>query len=378
MKALICQIKKPERLAVEKASCHCWLRCGRMSYMNPKIIATIGPKSEDRKTIEEMVKAGMNVVRLNFSHATFGQWQNTRQYLSEIREQSGIDVKLMMDLQGPRIRVGYLPRQMRIEKGSTYCFIAGKANIRRKQIPIDHPDLYRDVRAGDPFYLVNGTIEMEITKIRGKKIYALSKDSGILVSRKGINIPKTNLSGEILSKKDIEDAEFGIRNGADYICLSFVQKSGDIEKLRRIIDGKAKVIAKIERGSALNDIDGIINASDGIMVARGDLGIEVPVEDVPIIQKDLIRHAHQRGKPAIVATEMLTSMMDRLRPTRADVSDIANAVFDGADAIMLSDETASGLYPVETVKMMKKIAQRANEYFNSSNYLEKTKSGDKK
>lgn len=313
----------------------------------------------------------MDIARLNFSHATFGQWQNTRQHLSRIKEETGIDVKMMMDLQGPRIRVGYLAREMEIKKGETYVFFCGKANIKRRQVPIDHPDLYKDVRVGETFYIANGMIEMEIIKIRSKKIFAVARRGGILISRKGINIPETNLSSGILSKKDIEDAEFGVNNEADYICLSFVQESNNLKELRDIIDSKTPIIAKIERATALKDIDNIIKMSDGIMVARGDLGIEVPIEEVPIIQKDLIRHAHQCGKPAIVATEMLTSMMDRLRPTRAEVSDIANAVFDGADAIMLSDETASGMYPVEAVKMMKKIAQRADEYFNSTNYLEK-------
>ena len=341
------------------------------SYMNPQIIATIGPKSESSAKLKELAKAGMNIARLNFSHATFEQWEETKKYLSQIKEETGIDVKMMMDLQGPRIRVGYLKHEIEIKKGETYLFFYGKANINRRQIPIDHPDLYKDVRIGERFYLVNGMIEMEVTKVRSKKIFATAKNSGILVSRKSINIPETNLSGSILSQKDIEDAKFGISNGADYICLSFVQSSSDIKELRKIIGEKTPVIAKIERASALKDIDNIIKASDGIMVARGDLGIEVPIEEVPIIQKDLIRHAHQCNKPAIVATEMLSSMMDRLRPTRAEVSDIANAIFDGADAIMLSDETASGKYPVEAVKMMKKIAQRADEYFNSTNYLEK-------
>lgn len=343
----------------------------KLIYMNPQIIATIGPNSEDYKTLKALAEAGMNIARLNFSHATFEQWQNTRQYLAQIKEETGVDVKLMMDLQGPRIRVGYLAHEMEIKKGETYLFFSGKANIKRRQVPIDHPDLYKDVKVGEPFYLANGMIEMEITKIRSKKIFALARRGGILISRKGINIPETNLSSGILSKKDIEDAKFGIKNGADYISLSFVQTSDDIKELRGIIDGNTPIIAKIERATALKDIDNIIKASDGIMVARGDLGIEVPIEEVPIIQKDLIRHAHQWGKPAIVATEMLTSMMDRPRPTRAEVSDIANAVFDGADAIMLSDETASGMYPVEAVKIMKKIAQRADEYFNSTNYLEK-------
>ncbi len=339
--------------------------------MNPRIIATIGPKSEDYKTLKALAEAGMNIARLNFSHATEEQWQKVRTSLSQIKEETGIDVKMMMDLQGPRIRVGNMSQKVKIKEGETYMFLYGKANVKRRQIPIDHPDLYNDVKVGEPFYLANGALEMEITKIRGKKIFAKAKNGGILVSRKGINIPETNLSNGILSEKDIKDAMFGSENGADYLCLSFVQTSEDINELRNLVSNdKVTIIAKIERATALEDIDNIIKASDGIMVARGDLGIEVPIEELPIIQKDLIRHAHQYDRPAIVATGMLASMMENPHPARAEVADIANAIFDGADALMLSDETASGNYPVEAVEIMKKIAQRTDEYFNSTNYLE--------
>jgi pyruvate kinase len=343
--------------------------------MNPQIIATIGPKSEDYETLKAMAESGMNIVRLNFSHATYEQWQSVRNYLAKIKEETGIDVKMMMDLQGPRIRVGSFPKKMQIIKGETYVLFCGKANTLKRQIPIDHPDLYKDVKIGEHFYIANGIIEMEVTKISGKKIIAIARRGGMLIQRKGINIPETNLSGKALGKKDLADAKFGAENGADYISLSFVQTGKDVEELKNILKNNSiLIVAKIERATALNDIDNIIKISDGIMIARGDLGIEVPIEEIPMIQKDLIRHAHQHGKPAIVATEMLASMIDQPRPTRAEVTDIANAIFDGADATMLSDETASGLYPVDAVKTMKKIADRADKYFNSTNYLEQGKS----
>ncbi|MDD5098662.1 MAG: pyruvate kinase [Candidatus Pacebacteria bacterium] len=339
--------------------------------MNPQIIVTIGPKSEDYETLKAMAESGMNIARLNFSHATCEQWQRVRQSLSQIREETGIDIKMMMDLQGPRIRVGNFPKKMNINKGETYTLFYGKANTLKRQIPIDHPDLFRDVKVGEHFYIANGSIEMEITKISGKKIIAIAHRGGVLIQRKGINIPETNLSGGVLGEKDLADAKFGAENGADYICLSFVQTSKDIKELRNILEDELiLIIAKIERATALNDIDNIIKSSDGIMIARGDLGIEVPIEEIPMIQKDLIRHAHQHGKPAIVATEMLASMIDQPHPTRAEVTDIANAIFDGADATMLSDETTSGNYPVEAVQTMKKIAERADKYFHSNNYLE--------
>jgi pyruvate kinase len=339
--------------------------------MNPKIIATIGPKSEDYETLKELAKSGMNVARVNFSHATFEQWNRIRESLSLIKKETGIEVKMMMDLQGPRIRVGKLPHEIQMNKGEIYAFVYGEANIENKEIPIDHDDLFNDVRKGEAFYLANGLIELEITDIKDKKIFARVHRGGLLLSRKGINIPETNLSNGVLTKKDMSDAEFGIKNGADYICLSFVQAGNDIEELRKILgNNKTSIIGKIERTAALRNIDEIIKTSDGIMIARGDLGIEVPIEELPIIQKEIIRHAHWYQKPAIVATEMLISMMDRPHPTRAEVADIANAVFDGTDAVMLSDETASGNYPVEAVKIMKKIAKRADDYFNSTNYLE--------
>jgi pyruvate kinase len=339
--------------------------------MNPKIIATIGPKSEDYETLKALTLSGMDVARLNFSHATYEQWNKIRNSLLKIKEETGKQVKMMMDLQGPRIRVGVLPKEIKMEKGEIYSFFFGEANINNKEIPIDHSDLYKDVKRGESFYLANGMIELEITEIKDKKILAKVIHGGILLSRKGINIPETDFSGKVITKKDIEDAKFGIKNGADYICFSFVQEDKDIKDLKRILGNtKTSIIAKIERVAALRNLDDIIKCSDGIMIARGDLGIEVPIEELPIIQKEITRHAHWYQKPAIVATEMLASMMDSPRPTRAEVADIANAVFDGADAIMLSDETSSGNYPVEAVKMMRKISKRAGDYFNGTNYLD--------
>jgi len=342
--------------------------------MNPKIIATIGKKSETYEVLKSMTQAGMNIARLNFSHATQEQWLRVQVDLKKIEVETGLKVKMMMDLQGPRIRVGELPHELHLQEGEVYCFSYGvPSDVEKKEIPIDHKELVDDVKVGDPFYLANGAIEMNVTEIRnGTQICALVERGGLLNSRKGINVPKTNLSGGGLTEKDIEDAEFGATHGADYICLSFVQSKEDIEKLRSIVDNKdVRIIAKIERATALEVVDSIIESSDGIMVARGDLGIEVPMEELPILQKHLIRHAHWHEKPAIVATEMLASMSEKPRPTRAEVADVANAVFDGADAVMLSDETASGKFPIEAVQTMKKIAKRADDYFNNSNYFKK-------
>lgn len=338
--------------------------------MNPKIIATIGLKSEDYKTLKLLARAGMNIVRVNFSHATHEQWNKIKSGLIKIEKETGVKVKMMMDLQGPRIRVAKLPEPIKITRNETYAFVFGEAQLDQKEIPIDHADLYNDIKIGEPFYLANGAIELVVVEIKDKKIYAKAQRDGILFSRKAINIPETNFSGGAMTNKDIEDAKFGIANGADFICLSFVQTGEDIQALKNILgNSKARIIAKIERATALKDIDNIIKYSDGIMVARGDLGIEVPIEELPILQKELIRHAHWYKKPAIVATEMLASMIENPHPTRAEVADIANAIFDGADAVMLSDETAMGNFPIESVEFMKKISQRADEYFNSINYF---------
>ncbi|MFA5009350.1 MAG: pyruvate kinase [Candidatus Paceibacterota bacterium] len=340
--------------------------------MDSQIIATIGPKSEDYKTLKSLTRSGMDIARINFSHATDKQWKKIKSSLLKIEKETGLRVKMMLDLQGPRIRIEKLDHPIRIARGETYSFFYGKAALEKNEIPIDSPDLYNDIKIGEPFYLANGAIELEISEIKNQKIFAKAYRGGMLFSRKAINIPKTNFSQGALTKKDIADARFAAINGADYICLSFVQSEKDIFALKDVLTNKKiQIIAKIERALALKNIDEIIKYSDGIMVARGDLGIEVPIEEVPIIQKELIRRAHWHKKPAIVATEMLSSMIDRPHPTRAEVTDIANAIFDGADAVMLSDETAMGSYPIESVEIMKKITERADEYFNGVNYLKK-------
>ena len=340
--------------------------------MDSQIIATIGPKSEDYKILKSLTRSGMDIARINFSHATDKQWKKIKSSLFKIEKETGLRVKMMLDLQGPRIRIEKLDHPIRIARGETYSFFYGKAALEKNEIPIDSPDLYNDIKIGEPFYLANGAIELEISEIKNQKIFAKAYRGGMLFSRKAINIPKTNFSQGALTKKDIADARFAAINGADYICLSFVQSEKDIFALKDVLTNKKiQIIAKIERALALKNIDEIIKYSDGIMVARGDLGIEVPIEEVPIIQKELIRRAHWHKKPAIVATEMLSSMIDRPHPTRAEVTDIANAIFDGADAVMLSDETAMGSYPIESVEIMKKITERADEYFNGVNYLKK-------
>ncbi|MCX6793295.1 MAG: pyruvate kinase [Candidatus Falkowbacteria bacterium] len=344
--------------------------------MHTKIIATLGPSSNKYEMMRSLAKAGVNIFRLNFSHADEKQFFTVKKQLSNIKSETGLTVKLIQDLQGPRIRIGLLSHEVEMKDGETYVFVYGKkSSIDNLEIPIDRKSLFNEVKVGHPLFLSNGAIELKVLKIANKKIYAQVERGGLLTSRKGINLPKTNLKQGGLTPKDIKDAIFGAKHGVDFIALSFVQSKADVIKLKKLLlslklKTMPQIIAKIERATALPLVDEIIKEADGIMVARGDLGIECPLEDLPIIQKNLIRHAHWHDKPAIVATEMLTSMMEHQRPTRAEVGDIANAIFDGADAVMLSDETAAGKYPLEAVSMMRKVIKRTDDYFNNRNYFE--------
>ncbi len=341
--------------------------------MNAKIIATIGPKSEDYEILKSMALEGMNMIRVNFSHATYDQYYKIKENLERINQELGLDIKIIFDLQGPRIRVGELSYEVKIVEGETYVFMPNQGNIDNLEIPFDDPDLINDLKVGDPIFIDGGLLEFKIIDINleDQKIISQAERGGILLSRKGINVPKTILKRNILTPKDLSDIEFAKKVKPDFIAASFVQNPEDIINLKKVIaDDNIKIISKIERGVALDNIDGIIKVSDGIMIARGDLGIEIPMEDLPIIQKNLIRHAHWHSKPAIVATQMMASMVEHYRPTRAEVSDVANAIFDGADALMLSDETAMGAYPLEAIINMRKIITRTDQYFSHRNYFE--------
>lgn len=337
--------------------------------MNPKIVANVGRRSGDFEILKKMALAGMETARLNFAHASNDQLIELKANLAKVEAETGIKVKILQDLCGPRIRVGVLPEEIHMKEGENYSFSFDKCDPNDKTcVPIDSKDLINDLEVGHPFFLVNGAIELTITKIADGKIYCVVERGGLLSSKKGINLPKTNLSGGGLTEKDEIDAKFGAEQKVDYVGLSFVQSEEDIIKLRKIIGPEIQIIAKIERGTAMPVIDKIIRESDGIMIARGDLGIEMPIEELPILQKELIRHAHWHQKSAMVATQVMLSMVEKSHPTYAEVTDVANAVFDGADTIMLSDETAVGKYPVECITIVKKIIERADQYSNKTNY----------
>lgn len=339
--------------------------------MNTKIIITIGPNSEDPDKLNALLKGGADLVRVNFSHASHEQYVRVKKTVEVFNRTSDRQVLLIQDLQGPRIRIGDLAGQsLSLKEGEIRRFSYGDKNYQfsGEIIPIDSPELYEDIKKGDPLYLSNGEIELQVIEVEANIIVAKVFKGGLLTSHKGVNIPSTNLKKGGLTTKDIEDVKFALKVGVDFIALSFVQTAKEVEKLRRLIGNKpVKIIAKIERAIALKNIDSIITASDAIMIARGDLGIEIPFEDLPIVQKNLVRHAHWYNKPAIIATQIMTSMINNDHPTRAEVSDIANAVLDGGDIVMLSDETAIGNYANEAVKILKKVIIRIEKYINKGN-----------
>lgn len=337
--------------------------------MNTKVIITIGPKSEAPEKLLELLKAGVDMVRVNFSHANYEQYTRIRKLVLNFNKTSNHKVSMLLDLQGPRIRVGKMPEGgIILNDGKIYNFtFSSDVHKIGGIIPIDNRDLCLDIKKNQPLFLCNGEIELIVTAVKNKVISARVIHGGLLTSHKGINVPDTNMRKGGLTPKDIKDLKFGLKAGAEYFGLSFVQTAADVLKLRKLIgQHKVGIISKIERGIALKNIDEIIVVSNVIMIARGDLGIETPIEELPIVQKNLIRHAHWHKTPAIIATQVMTSMIKSPSPTRAEISDIANAVLDGADVIMLSDETAVGDYGLEAVRILKKVIDRTEKYINKA------------
>lgn len=329
--------------------------------MRTKLIATLGPSSDSSEMIHKMIESGIDIARMNFSHCKYDEYIERKKKIRASATDLGKEVKILQDLQGPRIRVGEMPKEgvPLIEKA---VVVFSTENASDGVIFVDNPHLHTDIKVGDPVFLASGEMELVVTDIQDTNIYAEVVRGGILYSRKGVNVPRTKLTTSGLTAKDIEDVKFGLQEGADYIAISFVQSAKDVLSLRELVGDKAKIISKIETAIALDNIDEIIKASDAIMVARGDLGIEIPVERLPFIQKNLIRQAAWHQKASITATQMLFSMVNHAHPTRAEVSDVANAVWDGTDAVMLSDETASGQYPLQAIQTMVRVVNQAEEY----------------
>lgn len=338
--------------------------------MRTQIIATLGPKSDSPELVEKLIGAGMDIARINFSHCTQEEFRARKEWVLSAASRLGKRVALLQDLRGPRVRVGELPPEGRELRENEEVIFSIDAKDQ-EGIFIDHADLVSDMKPGETIYLANGEMELLATRIEASRIYAKVVRGGILFSRKAVNLPHTKLSISGITQKDIEDVQFALREGGlDYVAISFVQTADDVRALRALTGDTVKIVAKIETALALKNIDEIIQASDAIMIARGDLGVEMPQEQLPFIQKNLIRHAAWHGKASIVATQMLTSMVNHVHPTRAEVSDIANAVWEGADAVMLSNETASGQYPLESLETMARIVREAERFhFHRPNHL---------
>ncbi len=328
-----------------------------------KIVCTIGPVTESTEKLTELVNAGMNVMRLNFSHGDFAEHQKRVDNIREVMKKTGKTVAILQDLCGPKIRIGTFKddKAITLKEGATFTLTTDAFEGTEEKVSVNYPLLAKEVKVGGTILIQDGRKRLEVVEIKGNDIVCKVIIGGELKGRKGVNVPGANLSISALTEKDKKDVEFGIKNKVDFVALSFVRRASDILELREILDkagSKAHIIAKIETPEALDVIDEVVAAADGLMVARGDLAIEIPAEEVPIAQKLMISKCNAVGKPVITATQMLESMIKSPVPTRAEVSDIANAIIDGTDAVMLSEETTLGDFPIEAVKIMTKVASR--------------------
>lgn len=333
-----------------------------------KIVCTLGPASHTQESIRSLVKAGMNVCRLNFSHGTHEDHAELMKIVRSVAAETGEPLAILQDLQGPKIRVGNLPENgVELKPGESVIFTSSQIEDSSKKISVSYPNLHEDVKVGQKLLLDDGLLSVEVTKIEKQDVYCKILQGGTLKSHKGLNLPEVQTRISAITDKDKDDLQFGVRAGVDWIALSFVRTSDDVRELRRLLDQAnsggepPRIIAKIEKPQAIENFDEILLEADGIMVARGDLGIEMPAERVPILQKDMIAKCLKARKPVIVATQMLDSMVRNPRPTRAETSDVANAVIDHADATMLSNETAAGEFPSEAVSAMAATIREAEK-----------------
>lgn len=325
-----------------------------------KIVATVGPACDSYEKLLELVRAGVNVFRLNFSHGTHEDKSRIIEFIREINLKEPYNIAVLADLQGPKLRVGEIEGgSMPLNEGDILTFTNEKVVGNKEKIYVSYPDLHKDVQPGEKILIDDGKIEVVVREITPDKMVKVEVMlGGVLLPKKGVNLPDTNISLPSLTEKDLADLDFIIGQKVDWVALSFVRRTVDIVDLKKRLKdagSKSKVIAKIEMPEALRNLRDIILESDGVMIARGDLGVELPVEEVPLIQKDIIRKCIHRAKPVIVATQMMESMMERTKPNRSEITDVANAVLEGADAVMLSGETATGRYPKLVVETMTKI-----------------------
>ncbi len=333
-----------------------------------KIVCTLGPASDTKEIIKAMIEAGMDVARLNFSHGTHEEHLRRMNLVREAASELGKNVPIMQDLQGPKIRIGLVREgAVLIHKGQVLILTSDTVEISDEtRVQVHYEDLEKSVKIGSRVLIDDGALELEIVEVKGTDVYTQVVVGGPLRSRKGVHFPKMKASAPALTDKDLLDLQFGLDVGVDIIALSFVRGKSDVKDLMRRIEERGNdvtVVAKIEKPEAVDDIDEILKQADAIMVARGDLGIEMPLSKVPATQKDIIRRCLHASTPVITATQMLESMIENPRPTRAEASDVANAVLDGSDAVMLSGETAAGKYPIRVVQVMAKIIKEAEAYY---------------
>ena len=331
-----------------------------------KIVCTLGPATDNEEVLRQMMLEGMNVARCNFSHATYDEHKKRMDMIKKLRKEVGQPVAILLDTKGPEVRVkNFKDGRVTLEEGQLFTLTADEVEGTKDKVSVTYNRLYEDLEVGMRVLIDDGLIEMTVEQVDRTNIVCRVTNGGVVSNHKGVNVPDVDLSMPYISDKDREDILFGISQDVDFIAASFVQKKEDILQLRRLLEKNGgsdiKIIAKIENAQGVTNIDDIIEVSDGIMVARGDMGVEIPYEEVPVIQEKIIKKVYRTGKQVITATQMLESMIKHPRPTRAETTDVANAVYDGTSAIMLSGETAAGAYPVEAVKTMVRIAERTEQ-----------------
>jgi pyruvate kinase len=347
-----------------------------MPFCRTKIVCTLGPSTATREALRGLVEAGMDVARVNFSHGTHGQHAETIRLVRAVAEDLKRPVAILGDLQGPRIRIGDLEGPVQLENGSEVVLAPEEKVSHANEIPVTYDRLAEDLHAGDRILIDDGLLELIVVDVKKPRVTARVLHGGPLRSHKGMNFPGVLVSAPSLTDKDRADVDFAIKQELDYLALSFVRRAGDVEALRALVPKGLLIIAKIEKDSALANIEEILLASDAVMVARGDLGVELPFEAVPLAQKRIIALANQIGRPVITATQMLESMVTNPRPTRAEASDVANAIIDGTDAVMLSAETAAGKYPRLAVEAMSRIISEIERRHLTQRRDERQSKGD--
>ena len=342
-----------------------------------KMVFTIGPASQNEEILSKLIEAGMNAARLNFSHGTHEEHKTKMDLIKKLRQKYNKHIAIMMDIKGPKIRThSFKGDKVEILKGSKFTIICGTEILGDEtKCSISYSELYKDVTAGNKLLVDDGLLELTVQSLEGKKIHCIADNTGFIGNHKGINAPNVSINVDSVTYKDKEDLIFGCKMDVDMVAASYIRKSTDVLSIRKILElgggPYIQVFSKIESHEGINNIDEIIKVSDGIMIARGDMGVEIPFEQVPLMQKMIIEKCNNAGKAVITATQMLDSMIRNPRPTRAETSDISNAILDGTDAIMLSGESANGKYPVEAAQTMAKIAQATEETMDYTSYLNK-------